>query len=672
MINTYLKTLARMFGKHVTRLLSLIFMVLISVGFISGIGSATDKINYSLTDYYKSNNVSDFIIRDTTGDGFTRSDIEAVKSLFPQSYVDAGASVDVQTGEKRSVRLYFLDYDEWTVNLPDVVEGAAPSSDSEIFVERADNVIEGFEVGETYELDFGQILISLSEQNGTELDESTEKLLGYLEPVTVTVSGIIQSPLTFSKDGEPSDNNPEDTEIPDSTTGTKDMDCLENVLYISKDLIPTLRDAVLAMPGLSGVPNEFITPAILGLPEDTDLDSPFIKTGSMYVAIADRTKFNAMSAAYESFAEAEKTAISEELGDGVKVLTLFDNYSFKSLSSYSGKVAGIGYILMAVFLLVTALVVLSTMTRLLEEERSQIACMKTLGYNSMAIISKYLFFSLIATGIGGFGAYFVGLGLARLLYFVFNYSYAMPPISSHVAMVFYIITLAVIVVGAFLATLIAGLRMANDRPANLLRPKPPKAGKKVVIEKIPLIWNRLSFKYKSTVRNVLRYKSRFLMTVIAVAFSTGLVLTGLALLDMCLFRGLGSAAIMGIAVVVVAFAGLLTAVVIYTLTNINISERNREIATLMVLGYYDGEVAGYIYREIYINSLIGIIFGYPVAVLLMMMVFGVMGFGSIGAVTWFWWLLTPVIVLLFTGFVTLLLRRKIIKIDMNESLKAIE
>ena len=187
---------------------------------------------------------------------------------------------------------------------------------------------------------------------------------------------------------------------------------------------------------------------------------------------------------------------------------------------------------MVAFLLVTALVVLSTMTRLLEEERSQIACLKTLGYSSFGLISKYLLFALIATGIGGGGAYFVALGLAYLICYVFNYSFDMPPISSKIAVVFYIIIFALIVVATLAATAIAGYKMTNERPANLLRPKPPKAGKKVFLEKIPFIWNRLSFKYKSTTRNVFRYKSRFFMTVIAVAFSTALVMAGLALLDM--------------------------------------------------------------------------------------------------------------------------------------------
>ena len=162
------------------------------------------------------------------------------------------------------------------------------------------------------------------------------------------------------------------------------------------------------------------------------------------------------------------------------------------------------------------------------------------------------------------------------------------------------------------------------------------------------------------------------MTVVAVAVSTALVLAGLALLDICLFGGLNSPSVMAVAVVVIIFAGILTAVVIYTLTNINVSERNRELATLKVLGYHDKEVAGYIYREVYIDTAVGVIFGYPLSTLIMLFLFWIMGMGSIGGVTWFWWLVAPFVVFLFTFLVTLLLTPKIVKIDMNESLKAIE
>ena len=635
-----------MFKKHVTRFLSLVFMVLISVAFCSGIGSSTDKINNSLDEYYRAKNVGDYIIKSTADDGFSDEDINKISSLFEDAEINTGNSIDISVGEKRSVRYYFLDFDNWTVNAPDIIEGEKSGSADKIYVENPDNVLKGMNVGDELEIDFADIVIKLAEQN----DRDTTLLIAMLEgfePKKVTISAVIQSPLTIAKDGEPSYNN-DGAEIPDTTTGTEDMDCLENIFYISKDLVPTQKDIMPFLP-----------------------DTPLINTGDIYVAVKDRNIFKCFSAEYENFIEKGKTDIQNAVSD-VEVITLYENYSLKSLYSYSTKVEGVGYILIVAFLLITSLVALSTMTRLLEEERPQIACLKTLGYSSTGIISKYLLFALIATGLGGGGAYFVGIGLAYFICYVFNYSFYMPPISSAIALVFYIITFTLIVVATLFSTAVAGYKMTSSNPANLLRPKPPRAGKKVILEKIPLIWNRLSFKYKSTMRNVLRYKSRFFMTVIAVAFSTALIMAGLGILDMCLFHDFGSPAIMGIAIVVVIFAGLLTAVVIYTLTNINISERNREIATLMVLGYYDGEVTGYIYREVYINSIIGIILGYPSSVLFLLLVFKVLSFGSLAELSWFMWLILPAVVLLFTGVVTLILRRKIVKIDMNESLKAIE
>ena len=285
---------------------------------------------------------------------------------------------------------------------------------------------------------------------------------------------------------------------------------------------------------------------------------------------------------------------------------------------------------------------------------------------------RYVFFALVALAIGGGVGFFVGYGVSWLICFVFGYGHVMPPISVVVNPSYYFISLGVIVAATLIAVFSVGMRLANNAPADLLRPKTPKKGKRILLERIPFIWKRLSFKYKSSMRNVFRYKTRFFMMLISIAVSTGLVFAGLALLDMCVFGDFGSPAIVGIAVVVVAFAGLLTAVVINTLTTINISEREREIATLMVLGYHDGEICGYIYREICISAFFGILLGYPVGIGLATLVFKTIGFGAVRDVSWFIWILIPFIVFGFTLLVTLMLRPKIVKTKMNESLKAVE
>lgn len=621
-----------MFKKHITRFISIIFIVVVAVGFISGIGSSTDKIKYSLTDYYKAQNVSDLVLRSKLKTGFGKSQlsgIDKLKELYGANNVSTGVQLDVETeidGEEQTLRLCFLDgysEGEWTVNVPDLTDGKMPSKAGEVLCEKADNKIRGFSIG---------AYISLS-------------LAPEIPKIDVEIAGIALSPLTFANDGEPSDFNDEDMEVPDTIDAVNAIDTLDNILYLPASLIPELYG------------NKLLNP------------------NAVYIALPDRNAFDAFGKGYEDYVNAQKEVVLSTVGaaeDEVKIITLYDNYSFVSLNSYADKVMGIGLVLMVAFVFVTALVAQSTMTRLMEEERAQIACLRTLGYSSFKIVFKYVLFAMIAAGIGGVASYFVGLGLAHLIYYVFNYSFFMPPVSRAVALPFYLIVFFVIVAITLLATLIAGLKLTGETPANLLRPKPPKVGKKVFLEKIPFIWNALSFKYKSTMRNVLRYLGRFIMTVVSVAVSTALVMAGLALLDVCLFGGIDSPSVMAIAVVVIIFAGLLTAAVIYTLTNINVSERNRELATLKVLGYEEREVAGYVYREVYIDTAVGIIFGYPLSTLIMWLVFSVMAVGSIGGVSWFWWLLAPAIVFFFAFIVTLMLKRKIVKIDMNESLKAIE
>ena len=620
MVKTYFKTVRRMFKKHLIRLFSLIGIILISIGFISGIGSPTDMIKDSIENYYKNRNVSDFIVKSKTG-GFTDEQISAVINRYGENNVESGMSIDIQTGEKRSLRLYFLDLESTKINEAEFVEGDRITDDDEncVYAEVKDNVIKGYSVGDKLEIDLTSALN-----------------LPYKYKINVTVKGIVKSPLTFGKDGEPSYNNPEDTEIPDNMSDISKLDLLENILYC-----PT--DVCASMP-----------------------------KGDLYIKAENRNQFKSFSSGYEKYVEKEKAELTRILGDNIRIITLYDNYSFKSIIASADKVRGIGNILMIIFIAVTLLVVLSSMMRLMDEERSQIACFKTLGYGSTCIVLRYVFFALVALAVGGCVGFFVGYGVSWLICSVFGYSYVMPPISVVVNPSYYFLSLGVIIAVTLIAVFSIGMRLAGNMPADLLRPKPPKKGRRILLEKIPFIWKRLSFKYKSSMRNVFRYKMRFFMMLVSIAVSTGLVFAGLALLDMCLFGDFGSPAIIGIAIVVVVFAGLLTAVVINTLTTINISEREREIATLMVLGYHDGEICGYIYREIYVSAFCGILLGYPVGIGLATLIFKTIGFGTVGNVSWFMWLLVPIVVFIFTLLVTLMLRPKIVKTKMNESLKAVE
>lgn len=653
-MKTYLKTVRRMFKKNISRFISIIFIVLIGVSLTSGVGSSTGKIKDSANDFSLTRNVSDIIVKAKTEEGFSEAQITALKDEYGEENVNFGMSFDAYitvNGEKRLTRFYFSDdITARTVNkFVESDEEALAVSEDEIavFAEKADDKIKGYTRGDKITVDYKDVFLQLADQNDMVIEDWQMSFINTLQPVTLTVTKIVEDPLVFAKGGEPSFLNGEDMKIPDTIVPT-DLICVDDILYLPYSAMPLMQ-------------------------AKTDI----------YVSLANKRTDRIFSGSYDKIVAEEKGKIigmlaaadektNAEIEKNVAFVTLAENYSFKSLYSYADKISGLSIVLMAAFACITALVVLSNVTRLIDEERAQTACLISLGYSAAGIILKYVLFVLTATAVGGFAAYFVGVGLCSFIYLVFDYSFVMPPESAVFGVTFFIITLAIIVFAAVAATIRAGLKTAGETPADLLKPKSPASGRKVIIEKIPFIWNRLSFKYKSTARNVLRYRNRFIMTVVAVAGSMGLVMAGLALLDMCLFGDFGNASIAWLAVVIVVFAALLTLTAIYTITNISISERTREIATLMVLGYYDGEVSGYIYREIYIDAVVGIIFGYGVGAVLMSIIFAIMGFGSLGGVSWYVWLVSPVAVLFFTFLVTLILRKRIISIDMNASLKALE
>lgn len=643
-----------MFKKNISRFIAIIFIVLISVGLTSGVGSSTDDLKDSVSVFKTERNVGDITLKSSSESGFSTAEVAALKKKYGEENVSAYTSYDVYLqfkGQKLLTRLYFYDdiakrsVNKFSDEDTKRQEAASPKGTVGVYAEKADNVLKGFSLGDEVTLNFADMFAQLAAQDNKTLPEWQKTWLDKLSPVTLSVTKIVEDPRLFAKEGEPSYLNGYDLALPD-TSKVNDLITLDEALFLPMS----------ALPLASGYGDVSISLSSLDAPE-------------------------LLSSDYEKFIDDEKGSILSILSDASEgkttkdsfhFITLYENYSFKSLFAYADKIRGLSFVLVVAFSFITVLVTLSNMTRLVDEERAQSACLITLGYSGASVVIKYILFALTATAIGGVIGYFVGTGLCSFVYLVFEYSYVMPPETGVFGVTFFAITFAVIVVCAVLATASAGMKTVKQTPAELLRPKSPKPGKKVIIERIPFIWNRLSFKYKSTVRNVLRYASRFIMTVIAVAGSMGLVAAGLALLDMCLFGNFGNASIAWLSVLIVVFAALLTFTAVYTITNISISERNREIATLMVLGYFDSEVAGYIYREIYIDAAVGIVFGYGAATLLISIIFNVMGFGSLASVSWYVWLISPVLVLLFTFVVTLCLRRKITSVDMNASLKALE
>lgn len=214
----------------------------------------------------------------------------------------------------------------------------------------------------------------------------------------------------------------------------------------------------------------------------------------------------------------------------IMVLDRTKNIGAESFVSDAGRIDRIAMVFPFIFFLVAALVSLTTMTRMVEEERVLIGTYKALGYSKARITSKYLIYAVVASGVGA-AVGIVALSLF-LPYFIMNaYSiiYAIPvrptPIDPGLALLSAGLGVGITVA----ATCFAAASTLRETPAALMLPRAPKAGKRILLERVKPLWSRMSFSWKVTARNIFRYKRRFFMAVIGIAGCTALLLTGLGL-----------------------------------------------------------------------------------------------------------------------------------------------
>jgi len=214
------------------------------------------------------------------------------------------------------------------------------------------------------------------------------------------------------------------------------------------------------------------------------------------------------------------------------VYTRDGNPGYTGMGDDASRIGAVAKVFPLFFFLVAALVCLTTMTRMVEEERIQIGTLKALGYNTVTIAMKYLTYSLLASLIGSILGFTIGFQLfPRLIIFVYGSLYATPYIMSPFHFDLALISTAIAVVTTVSASLFATLNELRETPAVLMQPKAPKPGKRILLERIKPLWKRLSFSYKVTFRNIFRYKKRLLMTVIGIAGCTALLVTAFGISD---------------------------------------------------------------------------------------------------------------------------------------------
>lgn len=613
-MKTYFKTILRTIKTNALKFIALISIIFVGVCFVTGVGGITPKVKNSFNDELKKNNAPDIVLKSKKDTGFSDEDINNIKIYTDTKMYSVCFNLD-KTIDNKETRLMNYDMNS-QVNKLTLVEGNYPSLKYDCVVEEATGDMEKINIGDSISYKFNDYLT-----------------------IDMKVVGIVKNPLIYSVNGEP------------SIEEGKDHVNLDRIIYLDSNIS----------------------------------ELSFLPTTDIYMCLNSTSELNLYSKKYLDTINNETpniAKISESFNDdNCAILTMEDNKSYVVLNNITDKVDVIANIFPIFFIVVVALVALTTMSRLINEERSVIGCYRSLGYSNSQILFKYVSFSLLSTVIGSIIGVILGaFVLPNIIYPAFGNMFILPTAMTKTINVMLGIISSICIAGAvILVTVYEAMKELRETPAVLLQPKSPKPGKKILLERIPFIWNHLKFKFKSMFRNIFRYVGRLLMVVISVAGSSALVMAGFGLYDVSKkdldIAGVTmniSSTLSPIAIIVVFFALLLCMLVLFNLINMNIQERKREIATLEVLGYYNGEVYGYIFREVILMSFFGIVIGIPLGIGLLAFIFNSLNFGGLADVAWYSYFLAFGCVFAFVVIVSLMLTRKIKAIDMNESLKSNE
>lgn len=246
----------------------------------------------------------------------------------------------------------------------------------------------------------------------------------------------------------------------------------------------------------------------------------------------------AKNEAKDEFKKAEKDL--KEAEDEIKkiekpewyVLNRDKQYSAAEYGGCADSIDALAGIFPVFFVLVAALVALTTMTRMVDEQRINIGTLKGLGYTPGMIAKKYIVYAMSASAIGSIIGLIVGYTVfPTIIYNAYAIMYTVPKVELRTDLFITVLSIATSIFVTTFAAFAACRRELIESPAILMRPKAPKNGKRILLERIGFIWNKIGFIWKVTLRNIFRYKKRFLMTVLGISGCTALILTGFGVRD---------------------------------------------------------------------------------------------------------------------------------------------
>ena len=492
-MDSILKMTVRTIRSFRGRFLALLLIVAISVSFFAGLKVTKEAMYATCQDYMESQSFYDYRLMSTLG--FSDDDIDTLRKEPYLGKAEGMKSLDALIPYDQGTAAFkFYSLPE-QVNVPSLRAGRLPLSQKECLADA--RAFDESAIGS---------VISLSPEN-------SQDTLDYLNTDTFLIVGLVDSPLYISTD---------------RGTTTIGDGSLRGYFYLHPDAFQ--MDAY------------------------TEIDVTLRKTADIYSDAYDALmeqykpeitrRVNELAwDRYDSFldalgleqAQAEYIDLEEP---ETYVLTRRENAGFVSFQNDTAIVSGVANLLPVFFILIAMLVCITTMTRMVSEERTQIGVLKALGFHAWDIAAKYLLYALLATLIGWAVGFYLGTwGLPEVFWWAYGVLYQFAPLKYTFSKPLALVTLGVSLVGILGATLASCWHSLVSVPAELIRPQRGKSGRRILLEYIPFLWKPLTFLQKITLRNMLRYKLRMFMMLFGIGCCTAMMVTAFGVRDSMLHVG---------------------------------------------------------------------------------------------------------------------------------------
>ncbi|WP_211296392.1 ABC transporter permease [Paenibacillus donghaensis] len=533
------KDIFREIGQSKARFISIFAIIMLGVSFFSGIKAAGPDMLDTAGTLYRETGLMDLKVQSTYG--LTEDNIELLRGVPGIDEIQPGYSADVFTGDNAAILKVYSYNTDTSLNQYRMMEGRLPEHSGEIVL---DDLLAGeYALGDK---------VAFS-GNGTNAELSDD-----FATLDYTVVGFVRSPQFIEKNNRGT-----------SSIGKGTADAFAAILE-SDFKLPVYTEVYLSFKDTAGVKaytpkyetlieqhTQAVEEALSGVPEarlaelraegEEELSSARmelaaaeqqlakaarqLEDGQQESAPNGNTVADGLASAREKLAEGEQKLAELELP---KIYVTDRNASpgYTEYKNNADRLSAIASVFPVFFFLIAALISLTTMTRMVEENRLQIGTLKALGYGNRDIMAKFLVYGTLAS----LAASVVGLAigftlLPTIIYNAYSSLYNLPDIVKSFYPSYSIISVIVALICTTLTAWIASRVELRGNASVLMRPKAPKSGQRIILERVSFVWKRLNFVQKVTARNLFRYKQRMFMTVFGVAGCTALILTGFGLKD---------------------------------------------------------------------------------------------------------------------------------------------